>query len=148
MFPGDENDPHRYDDLLDLPHHVSPTRPRMPAIDRAAQFAPFAALTDFGEAIEETRRETERRFEPGESEQAELAEKLRVVEARIRERPVLTVTYFAPDARKEGGRYVTVRGAAKRISPAEYALVLEDGQTIDLDDIVQIDGKVFEGMVF
>ena len=142
------DDPHRYDDMLDMPHHVSPTRPRMSRLDRAAQFAPFAALTGFGAAIAEADRVPDRRVELGEAETAELAEKLRILEARQSERPEITLTWFIPDARKDGGRYDTAQGRVKRVVPAEYALSFTDGRTFDIDDIIVIEGALFEGMDF
>ena len=142
------DDPHRYDDMLDMPHHVSPTRPRMSRLDRAAQFAPFAALTGFGAAITEADRVPDRRVELGEAETAELAEKLRILEARQSERPEITLTWFIPDARKDGGRYDTAQGRVKRVVPAEYALSFTDGRTFDIDDIIVIEGELFEGMDF
>ena len=148
MYSMDDNDPQRYDDLLDHPYPFSHGRPRMPRADRAAQFAPFAALTGFGEAIQETARATERRVEPGEAEMVELAEKLRIIDARVHERPTLAITRFVPDARKEGGRYETVRGIVKRVVAEEGTLVMEDGVVIDLDDIAAIEGELFDGLAF
>lgn len=142
------DDPHRYDDMLDMPHHVSPTRPRMSRLDRAAQFAPFAALTGFGAAITEADRMPERRIEPGEAETAELAEKLRILEARQDEQPEISVTYFIPDARKDGGRYDTAQGRLRRLRPAEYALTFTDGRAFDIDDIIMIEGPLFDDMQF
>lgn len=142
------DDPNRYDDMLDMPHHVSPTRPRMSRLDRAAQFAPFAALTGFGAAITEADRAPERRIEPGEAEVAELAEKLRILEARQSEQPEISVTYFIPDARKDGGHYEAAEGRLKRVRPAEYQLTFTDGRTFDIDDIIVIEGRLFDGMRF
>lgn len=142
------NDEHRYDDMLDMPHHVSPTRPRMSLHDRAAQFAPFAALTGFGAAITEADRMPERRVELGEAETAELAEKLRILEARQSEHPQISLTRFIPDARKEGGRYETAEGRLRHIRPVEYTLAFTDGRVFDIDDIINIDGALFEGIPF
>lgn len=142
------DNPHRYDDMLDMPHHVSPTRHRMSKLDRAAQFAPFAALTGFGAAITEADRMPERRIELGEAETAELAEKLRILEARQSEQPEISVTYFIPDARKDGGRYDTARGRLRRVVPAEYTLSFTDGRTFDIDDIIVIEGSIFDDMSF
>lgn len=141
-------DEHRYDDMLDMPHPVSPTRPRMSLLDRAAQFAPFAALTGFGAAITEADRALDRRVELGEAEAAELAEKLRVLEARQAEQPEISVTYFVPDERKDGGRYEIAEGRLRRIRPEEYALSLADGRVIDIEDIIVIEGPLFEGLRF
>ena len=142
------DDPHRYDDMLDMPHHVSPTRPKMSLQDRAAQFAPFAALTGFGAAITEADRMPERRIDLGEAETAELAEKLRILEAKEAEHPEGSVTYFIPDARKEGGRYETAEGRVKRVRPVEYTLTFTDGRTFDIDNIIMLDGPAFDGLEF
>ena len=142
------NDEHRYDDMLDMPHHVSPKRPKMSLHDRAAQFAPFAALTGFGAAITESDRLTERRIELGEAEAAELTEKLRILEARQSEQPEISVTWFVPDARKEGGRYEVAEGRLRRIVPEEYALIFTDGRVFDLESVIYVDGSIFEGMRF
>lgn len=142
------NDEHRYDDMLDMPHHVSPKRPKMSLHDRAAQFAPFAALTGFGAAITESDRVTERRIELGEAEAAELTEKMRILQARQSEQPEISVTWFVPDARKEGGRYEVAEGRLRRVVPDEYTLMFADGRSFDLDSIIYIDGEMFEGMRF
>ena len=139
-------DEHRYDDLLDLPWPRPGAKPRMRPLERAAQFSPFAALTGYGEAIEEAARETERRVELGDAEKAELDRKLQIARDRLNERPVLVITYFVPDPRKEGGRYDTVRGALRRIRMEDYALTLENDLSIDIDDIVAIEGEIFEGV--
>ena len=136
--------PHRYDDMLDMPHHVSPTRHRMSRHDRAAQFAPFAALTGFGAAIEETSRQTDRRIELSESEMAELAEKLRIIDARLGEQLTVSLTRYVPDPRKEGGRYETVSGVVRRIDREARVLTLLDGTRLDIDDIIGIDGAIFD----
>lgn len=133
------NSTHQYDDIIDLPHHVSGTRPRMSAHDRAAQFSPFAALTGFGAAITETARRTEEKIELDEQKKAELDERLRFLQGRIGSRPEADITYFRPDARKSGGAYVTVRERVKRIDLYRRQLLLEDGRAVALDDILRID---------
>ena len=148
MFNNNPDDPHRYDDMLDLPHHVSPNRRRMTQAERAAQFAPFAALTGFGESITRAARQVERQIERGEAEKAELDRKLRVLRDRLAERPVLSVTYFVPDPRKAGGRYDVYAGAARRIVPETYSLEFEGGRVIDIDDIIDIEGELFNGLTF
>ena len=148
MFRREEDDPHRYDDMLDLPHPTPTTRPRMSALDRAAQFAPFAALTGFGESITRAARQVERQIELGEAEKAELDRKLRVLRDRLAERPVLSVTYFVPDPYKVGGRYDTVTAPVRRLLDQEFALQLEDGREIHIDDIIDLQGAIFEGLKF
>ena len=92
-----------YDDIIDLPHHVSSTRPRMPMIDRAAQFQPFRALTGYEDAVRETARLTDRRIELTEEEKARLDAALQRLMDSISSRPQVSVTWFQPDKRKAGG---------------------------------------------
>ena len=94
----------KYDDIINLPHHQSKVRPHMSVSDRAAQFAPFAALTGYGDAIRETERLTDRKIELSESQIAELDLRLGELLARIDEKPKVTITYFIADERKAGGR--------------------------------------------
>ena len=128
-----------YDDIIRLPHHVSQNHPQMPMLDRAAQFAPFAALTGYEAAVGETARQTTERRELDAQEAAELNRRLTDLAARLKDRPEVTVEYFVPDERKAGGAYVSVTGVVRNISIAERLLVMEDGTVIPLDDIVSID---------
>ncbi len=96
-----------YDDIINLPYHVSATRPHMTAIDRAAQFPPFAALTGYDSAIKETARLTDERVELDEYAQDALSDRLQIIADRIKEHPEIAIIYFQPDARKNGGAYVT-----------------------------------------
>jgi hypothetical protein len=128
-----------YDDIINLPHHVSTTRIHMKREDRAAQFSPFAALTGHGAAIRETARLTDRKLDLDENEKASLDEKLSILEDRIEDHPTVTVTYFVPDERKAGGRYATVTGQLKRIEPVERELLLDDGCRIGMDEVVWIE---------
>lgn len=128
-----------YDDIIDLPHHVSTTRPRMSRLDRAAQFAPFAALTGYGAAIKETARLTDERVELGEYELMELNAGIHMLMERIDEHPQVEITYFKPDERKDGGAYLTVKSRAKRLNEYERFLLLEDGTEIPFDDIYKIE---------
>ena len=127
-----------YDDIIDLPHHVSATRARMPVADRAAQFAPFAALTGFGGVIDETARLTESRIELGEGAVEELERALNALAARQDERPEITVTYFRPDELKAGGAYLTVTGSLRRIDGHSRTLILTDGTRIPIADLLKI----------
>ena len=127
----------KYEDMLELPHHVSAKRPRMDMIDRAAQFAPFAALTGYGEAIDETARLTQQRIELGEAELAELNGKLAALKERL---PCEAgITYFVPDRYKAGGRYVTERVAVRQIRPEIGALALAGGRLIELDCVIDME---------
>ena len=119
-----------YDDIIHLPHHVSRNHPQMPLRDRAAQFAPFAALTGCEAAVGETARLTAERRELAPQEAEELNRRLAALIARQKDRPKVTVEYFVPDDRKSGGAYVTVTGRVRRIFVAEKTLVMEDGTVI------------------
>ena len=118
-----------YDDIIDLPHHVSQAHPPLSKASRAAQFSPFAALTGFGDGIAEAARLTDRRIDLTEAEKAEIDRKLNELtlpgEAEI--------TWFVPDAKKAGGCYVTERVTIKRLLPVEKLAILMDGRTIELD---------------
>ena len=124
-----------YDDIIRLPHHISQNHPQMPLRDRAAQFAPFAALTGYEAAVGETARLTAERRELDPQEAEKLNRRLADLAARLKDRPEVTVEYFVPDERKSGGAYVTVTGRVRHISVAEKTLVMEDGVVIPLDDI-------------
>ena len=134
-----EQKPGAYNDIIDLPHHVSDTRPQMSRLDRAAQFAPFAALTGYGAAIKEKARLTDERVELGEYELMELNAGIHMLMERIDEYPQVEITYFKPDERKDGGAYLTVKSRAKRLNEYERFLLLEDGTEIPFDDIYKIE---------
>lgn len=131
-----------YDDIINLPHHVSATRRPMSMESRAAQFAPFAALTGHDAAIAETARITTARSEQSAEQLMELSRKLAYA-LSMPERQQLTITYFRPDSRKEGGAYVSVRGAVKRVEECFNLLTLTDGTEIPLDAVSDISGEIF-----
>ena len=131
-----------YDDIINLPHHVSKHHPQMSMHDRAAQFAPFAALSGHSEAIAETARLTDRKIELDEYGKRKLDEQLLFLKEHIREIPEVTVTYFCPDEKKAGGRYETVKKPLRRINEVERILVMEDGMDIRMEDILEIFVKI------
>lgn len=133
-----------YDNIIRLPHHVSQNHPQMPLRDRAAQFAPFAALTGYEAVVGETARLTASKRELDAQEAEELNRQLAVVIEHLSERPEVTVEYFVPDERKSGGAYVTVTGRVRHISVPEKTLAMEDGTVIGLEDIAAISGFQFE----
>lgn len=141
------NDNHKYDDILNLPHHVSATRPRMSMMDRAAQFSPFAALTGYDAAIQETGRLTDRRIELSEDSRAALDRKQQLLLDRIADHPQVSVTYFVPDERKSGGSYVTATGSVKKVDPHRRIMEMEDGDEIPLDDILDMESSLFRGLL-
>ena len=140
---NNRTDPHRYDDLLDLPHHVSVTHPHMALYDRAAQFAPFKALTGYEDDVEETARLTDRRIELDADTIERLDARLRLLEKHLADAPIVSITYFRPDAHKEGGSYEKVTGIVKKIDAIKHALLLRDGRQIPIGDISGIDGEFF-----
>ena len=136
----------QYDDIINLPHHVSKTRPQMSMVDRAAQFSPFAALTGYDAAIKETGRLTDEKVNLSEEEKEALDRKQQILMERLGDHPALTVTYFVPDAKKSGGAYVTKDGNLKKIDGFERWMMLTDGTKIPLDDVADIESELFRDM--
>ena len=125
-----------YDDIIDLPRPKSKHEP-MPMSDRAAQFSPFAALTGYSDAIDETARLTDRRIELSEEESAELDYRQQYLSTL--DSPTVTVTYFVSDERKTGGAYVTHTGTLKRIDEIERTMVFNDGVRMPIAEIISIE---------
>ena len=130
----------KYDDMLRLPHHVSPTRPRMSLHDRAAQFKPFAALTGYEAVLRETGRLTDQRVELDENARAELDWRLQLLSGMLSQRPEVSVTYFQPDGKKAGGAYRTAAGTVRKIDEAGGVLVMADGTCIPIADLFALEG--------
>jgi len=169
---GMENgEPYRYDDMIDLPHHISSRHPQMPLMDRAAQFSPFAALTGHEEAVRETARLTEDFAELDEDRKEQIDRRLRFLssriaqgwfrepDGRIQERKErfsepdsrsleaeMEITYFQPDLKKSGGAYVTVRRSVKKVDRYLGRLLFTDGTALPLERIVSIEGELFKEM--
>ncbi len=135
-----------YDDIISLPHHVSATRPHMTAGDRAAQFSPFAALTGYDAAIKETARLTDKKLELDESMKDVLSRRLQIIADWMKKRPEISITYFQPDMKKSGGAYVTAIGTVKKIDEYERIVIMTDGTAIPIDEIISIDGRIFESV--
>ena len=127
-----------YDDIINLPHHVSQKHPQMSMQDRAAQFAPVAALTGHGAAIRETERETTRQAELDEDELELLDSQLRYLQNHLEEQPEVTITYFEPDRKKEGGSYTEIHGKVRKIDLVERFVQMVDKQQIPIDRILEI----------
>ena len=128
----------RYDDIINLPHHVSATRSQMPMIDRAAQFQPFRALTGYEDAVHETARLTDERPELTEDEKVLLDAKLQKLLDSIDRHPRVTLTWFQPDKRKAGGAYVTTIGRLKKIDDYTGTLIMMGGERIVIENILDI----------
>ena len=132
-----------YEDIINLPHHVSDKRPQMALRDRAAQFAPFAALTGHDEAIKETARLTDERIELDESTLAILNDKIQIILDNLDIEPEVTVSYFKPDNKKSGGAYIDHTGVVKKIDDFEKIVIFTDKVIIPIEDIIDIQGTVF-----
>jgi len=125
----------KYKDIIDLPHHVSDVHPQMSMINRAAQFSPFAALTGYDDAIEETARLTDSRIELTEAEEDEISGKL----GRLQRGDSVELTWFVPDKRKAGGRYNAERVVIKQVVAVEGKVNLVDGRSVDIKDIIDVE---------
>ena len=132
-----------YNDIINLPHHQSATRPHMSAYDRAAQFSPFAALTGYEDTVAETARLTDKKVELDDYSKADLNERLNMIQDTLGEQPEVSITYFLPDKKKSGGAYVTVTGGVKKIDEYEHIVVMLDATKIPIDDIAKINGEIF-----
>lgn len=138
---------HPYDDILHLPHPTSSRFPRMAESDRAAQFAPFAALTGYDDAVAETARYTEQRIPLAEDSTSDLNLRLQILREHLGSQPSVTVTYFCPDQRKSGGFYRTVSGAVTRIDDQKQMILIGD-LALALDDILYLESELFETLLW
>ena len=132
------NDISKYDDIISLPHHVSKKHPQMSIEARSAQFAPFAALTGHSDAIKETARLTNERIEIDEELKAIIDNKLQIIQEQISSRPEVSITYFMPDEKKNGGEYVTVVGNVKKIDKYKQVIILTDNTVIPINEMIDV----------
>lgn len=133
-----------YEDIIDLPPHISEKHPQPTMTERAARFAPFAAITGYEEMVLEEARVTEERTELDENTLTILNEKLNIIQDSLTEKPEVRITYFLPDAKKAGGSYVTVTGTVKRIDEYNRILIMTDGKTIPIDEIFNLESPLFD----
>ena len=127
-----------YDDIIDLPHHVSVSHPQMPCSERAAQFSPFAALTGYEGAIEETARLTDDQKDLSENVRDSLDQVLVGIMSRPDPNTEVKITYFVPDAKKDGGKYVTELVRIRRIDTDTREIVTMDRRRIGIDMILNL----------
>lgn len=127
-----------YHDLLDRPHPVSTRHPQMSMLNRAAQFAPFAALNGYEDAIDETGRPTESPIELSGEEAAVLSRRLSRLVAQLPTPRPVRIRHFVADTRKAGGHYVTTRAIVRKYDEYERSLVLEDKRRIPIDTIISV----------
>ena len=132
----------KYDDIINLPNPTPTCRPRMSALDRAAQFAPFAALTGYEAVVAEAARLTDDRLELSEDMKIILNDKMQMIVDNLDKEPFVTIRYFVPDKRKAGGAYVEVSGIVKEIDEYERCIVMTDGIKIPIEQVRAIDGEL------
>lgn len=132
-----------YEDIVDLPPHISKRYPQPTMMDRATRFAPFAAITGYEEMVLEEARVTEERIELEECALALLNEKLNMIQEFLDEEPVVTITYFEPDKKKDGGAYISVTGTVKRIDEYERLVIMNDGTKIRIEEIYNLQSEFF-----
>lgn len=128
-----------YEDIINLPHHVSKTRKPMSLENRSAQFAPFSALTGYSEAIQETSRLTTNKKDLSETEKSVIDNKLRILNSVINDKPFVTFTYFVPDSNKSGGKYIKVADNVRRIDVTNNKIIFVDKKVIKISDIIDIE---------
>ncbi len=137
----------KYKKIISLPHHVSETRAHMPMIDRAAQFSPFAALTGHDAALNETARLTDTFIEPDEDEKQMLDAKIHIIMDCIGDKPEISIVYFVPDEKKDGGAYMSACGYVKKIDFIKREITMDDGKIIPADCVKEINGAVFDKII-
>lgn len=133
----------QYNDIIDLPHHVSATRPQMSMIERAAQFSPFAALTGYDAAIKETGRLTDEKTELDEESLKDLDMRFQLLLDKLDDKPEVTITYFVPDELKSGGEYVVLTDTIKKVEVFERLLITMNGTKIPMNDVLSLESDLF-----
>lgn len=128
----------KYKDIINLPHHASKTRKPMSLYNRAAQFAPFAALTGYDDAIKETARLTEQKIELSDELKNMLNQKIKLIIENIKLQPEVVITYFVHDNKKSGGVYKTISGNVKRIDEVEKCIIFTNKLKIKVSDLLNI----------
>jgi len=132
-----------YEDIVNLPPHISKKHPQPSMMDRAARFAPFAAITGYEEMVLEEARVTEERVDLDEGALSLLNEKLNMIQEFLDEEPEVTITYFEPDKKKSGGAYITITGIVKRIDEYEHLVIMKDGARIFIESIYDLQSELF-----
>ena len=138
-----ENISHKYDDIINLPHHVSKKHPPMSLHDRAAQFSPFAALTGHKAAINEAARLTDKKQILSEDVIAKLNEQLNLIKENIGTNQTVTITYFVPDDKKSGGAYISNTGVVKKIDEYNHTVIMTDKTVIPIEQISEMQSDIF-----
>lgn len=129
----------KYNDIINLPHHVSKKYPQMSIEARSAQFAPFAALTGYDEEVKETGRLTNNKIEINDELKEILDIKLREIQENVSKNLIVKFTYFVKDLKKDGGKYVNITGVVRKIDEIKKLIILEDKTAIQISDIIDIE---------
>lgn len=137
------NEYKKYDDIINLPHHVSKRHQQMSLEARSAQFAPFATLTGYNNIIQEAARLTSDRKYIDEEQKLIIDSKIQIIQEKLYSKPTITITYFKPDIKKEGGMYLTVTGNVKKVDKFNKLIILEDGTKINILEVVELKGNIF-----
>lgn len=133
------NDEQKYDDIINLEHHVSTKHSRMSLENRSAQFAPFSALTGYEEAVKEEARVTESRIDIDEEAKIEVNEKLNYIIKHLDKNIIVSVTYFEKDKKKQGGSYKTIKGIIKKIDDSRKTIEMQTGEIIKIEELKKIE---------
>lgn len=133
------NDEHKYDDIINLEHHVSTKHSKMSLENRSAQFAPFSALTGYEEAVTEEARITESRIDIDEEAKIEVNEKLNYIMKHLDKNIIVSVTYFEKDKKKQGGSYKTIKGIIKKIDDFRKTIEMQTGEIIKIEELKKIE---------
>ena len=137
------NEKFPYEDIVNLPRPISKKHPEPPLSERAARFAPFAAITGYEEMVLEEARVTEEKIELDECALILLDKKLNVLQNHLSQSPEITITYFIPDKKKNGGAYRKITGSVKRIDSYKKLLIMNDDEKIQIEDIYKLEGELF-----
>ena len=138
----------KYDDIINMPRHISKTRPQMSLYQRSAQFAPFAALTGYEGQVKETARLTDRRIELDEEMKLILDLKIQVIKEMLSDNPEVEITYFIPDTRKYEGKYVTIINNVKKIDSYNEHIIMQNNLKIEIKEIININSNIFKNIIF
>lgn len=133
----------KYDDIINLQHHVSTRHPRMSLEQRSAQFAPFAALTGYEGQVKESARLTDKKIEIDEELKTILDMKIQILQNRIKESPEIEITYFVSDRKKDGGEYINKKIIIKKIDKYNQEIITNDNFKIPINEIISIDSDIF-----
>lgn len=132
-----------YEDIVNLPRHISKIHPQATMADRAARFSPFAAISGYEDMVKEAARVIEERIDISDATKELLNEKLNMIIEFLDEEPEVTITYFEPDKKKDGGAYISITGTVKRIDEYERIVLMSDDKKIRIEEIYAIESDLF-----